>query len=157
MKVSVRAANIDEKDTLDNLLQLYLHDFSEFAPDETDSQGRFTYPYLDHSWRDPQRFPFIIDVESNIAGFALVRCENDPTSGEPVTNLSEFFILRVFRNQGIGNKAAVKLWDSFPGKWQVNVLYTNKLAYPFWKHAISRYTNNSFEEINEDKITFLFG
>ena len=157
MKVSVRSAKEDEKDILYNLLQLYLHDFSEFSPQETDGRGRFTYPYLDHYWQDPQRFPFIIYVESNIAGFALVRTEDDPDTGEPITEMTEFFILRMFRNRGIGKKAAVKLWNSFQGKWRVQVLNKNKRAYPFWQHAISRYTNDAFEEKSDDRIVFLFG
>ena len=157
MKVSVRSAKEHEKDILDNLLQLYLHDFSEFSSQETDSRGRFTYPYLDHYWQDPQRFPFIIYVESNIAGFALVRREEDPDTGEPITEMTEFFILRMFRNRGIGNKAAVKLWNSFQGKWRVQVLNKNKRAYPFWKNAISRYTNDASEEKSDARIVFLFG
>ena len=98
MKVSVRSAKEDEKDILYNLLQLYLHDFSEFSPQETDGRGRFTYPYLDHYWQDPQRFPFIIYVERNIAGFALVRTEDDPDTGDVIILYSIIKIWFIIEN-----------------------------------------------------------
>ena len=158
MQISVRSAEQSERDIIDTLLQYYLHDFSEFEAVEMDPQGRYTYPYLDMYWQDPQRYPFLITIQDNIAGFALVQQELDPANGNTFMDLSEFFVLRVFRHQGIGNKAATILWEKFPEAWQVRVLHSNKPAYPFWQHAISRYTHDQFEEqATKDGITFTFG
>ena len=157
MQISVRSADISERDIIDTLLQYYLHDFSEFEAVEMDSEGRYTYPYLDMYWQDPRRSPFLIYIQDNIAGFALVQQEVDPANGNTFMDLSEFFVLRVFRNQGIGNKAATILWEKFPEAWQVRVLNSNKPAYPFWQHAISRHTLGHYNEhATKEGFTFTF-
>ena len=96
-----------------------------------------------------------------IAGFALLRSEFDPLTGIPGMEVSEFFVLPAYRNQGIGNAAAIKLWDQFPGQWTVRVMKANKAALPFWQHAIQRYTGGNYQEtasstLNGGKITFIF-
>jgi predicted acetyltransferase len=157
MQISVRPAKKSERDNIDILLQYYLHDFSEFEAVEIDPNGRYTYPYLDMYWQDPRRSPFLIYIQDNIAGFALVQQEVDPANGSTSMDLSEFFVLRVFRNQGIGNKAATILWEKFPGAWQVRVLKSNKPGYPFWQHAISRHTIGQYkEQVTKEGFTFIF-
>ena len=156
MKVTVQAAEKSEKDIINNLLQYYLHDFSEFEALESDAQGRYHYPYLEHYWNDPNRHPFLFRLDKRIVGFAMVRSETDPGNGRHLSELAEFFVLRVFRNQGIGNRAAVRLWDLFPGQWLVRVLRPNKIAYPFWKNAINRYTAGQYVEQSGGEIEFCF-
>ena len=96
-----------------------------------------------------------------IAGFALLRSDFDPLTGIPGMVVSEFYVLPAYRNQGIGNAAAVKLWDQFPGQWTVRVMNANKAALPFWQHAIQRYTGGNYQEtasptLNGGNITFIF-
>ena len=63
---------------MDHLLQLYLYDFSEFAPrhtayGEVDAHGRFPYPPgLDPYWTDPACVPLLIQADRAIAGFVLL-------------------------------------------------------------------------------------
>ncbi len=189
MAIEIRSAKKSERDIIYNLMQDYLHEFSAFSDVEKDSDGLYQYPYLDFYWGDPNRFPFLIrttdDQQENsagilhrgsssvtdsgnsemssgiIAGFALLRSEFDPLTGIPGMEVSEFFVLPAYRNQGIGNAAAVKLWDQFPGQWTVRVMKANKAALPFWQHAIQRYTGGNYREtasstLNESHITFIF-
>jgi hypothetical protein len=48
--VQVVQAGKAEEETLNNLLQLYLHDFSEFDGGQVSSDGQFEYPYLARNW-----------------------------------------------------------------------------------------------------------
>jgi predicted acetyltransferase len=147
MLVTIREAKNQEQPVIKNLMQLYLHDFSEFADVEIQDDASYDYPYLKHYWQDPDRFPFLIRLDGNLAGFALVRKEVTPDTGQPLTSLAEFFVLRRLRRLGIGRRAATKLWDLLPGSWVIEVLESNKEAYPFWKQVISAYTREEFEEI----------
>ncbi len=189
MAIEIRSAKKSERDIIYNLMQDYLYEFSAFSAVEQDSDGLYQYPYLDFYWGDPSRFPFLIRTTDNrqensagilhrgsssetdsgypkmspgiIAGFALLRSEFDPLTGIPGMEVSEFFVLPAYRNQGIGNAAAVKLWDQFPGQWTVRVMKANKAALPFWQHAIQRYTGGNYREtasstLNESHITFIF-
>lgn len=158
MQIMVQPSKKSERDTIDTLLQYYLHDFSEFEAVDIDPEGRYTYPYLNMYWQDPRRSPFFIYLQDNISGFALVQQEVDPANGGTYMDLSEFFVLRVFRNQGIGNKAATILWEKFPVAWQVRVLKSKKPAYPFWQHAISRHTLGQYNEyVTKEGFTITFG
>jgi predicted acetyltransferase len=155
MNIKVTLAGIQEKVVLQNLMQLYLYDFSEMAGDDVDESGRFNYSYLDLYWIEPERHPFLIRVEgepgSHLAGFALVRqagslLEEAPSSGETCTHMAEFFILRKYRRQGIGARAARELFDRFPGRWEVFEIAENPAARDFWRKMIGEYTGGDYQE-----------
>jgi predicted acetyltransferase len=145
--VTIRPAKKNEQEVIENLMQLYLHDFSEFDDVGIDSNGVYSYPYLKFYWEDPNRFPFLIGTDGKLAGFALVRKEINAL-GQAQTSLAEYFILRRYRKLGLGREAAGKLWDLFPGTWTVEVLESNQGGYLFWKKIISQYKEQDFEEDN---------
>tara|TARA_Y100001934_G_scaffold260251_1_gene332323 strand:+ start:182 stop:724 length:543 start_codon:yes stop_codon:yes gene_type:complete len=146
MDVSVRSAKRSEKPILANLLNFYLHDFSEFDNVDIEPDGRYAYPYLDHYWEDPNRFPFLFRVDGTLAGFALIRIQSDPRTGESIIGMTEFFVLRRFRRSGVGTAAARRLWDLFVGAWQVDVMAANVQALPFWRGAVADYAAGEFRE-----------
>ena len=60
LTVHVEPAAYEEKGILRRLLQLYLYDFTEFAPEDIviGRDGEFPYRYVDHYWapaKDEQR------------------------------------------------------------------------------------------------------
>lgn len=144
--LEVRSAKRAEAPLLATLMQSYLAEFATFETVEKDSDGRYIYPYFDYYWEDPNRYPFLIRVAGEIAGFALLRFEADPLTGESVMHLAEFFIVESFRRRGLGTAAAEYLWNLFPGRWSLGVLKSNRNAYPFWKQAIAGYTGNYTEQ-----------
>jgi predicted acetyltransferase len=127
--VRVRVASEADKPVLRNLMELYQHDFSEFDHRDVDAHGLYGYPYLDHYWVEPDRRPFLIDVEGRWAGFALVRL------GPPI-DMSEFFVMRRFRRSGVGREAAGQIFKMLPGRWQVRQLAQNPSATGFWRSVI---------------------
>lgn len=159
MKTSVRIAAVTERNIIDNLLQLYLKEIQLFEVRISTSEGRLVYPHLKHYWQNPQRYPFLMFKEQEIAGFALVRVDKDPSNGELVTEISDLFILKGLRRQGLGEKMAVRLLDMFPGNWRLGVLKGNKEALCFWERTIGQYTENQFKRIssaNSSIIEYLF-
>ena len=72
MELLVVEASLEQKPVLHRLMQLYLHDSSEFTGDDANPDGVFTYRYFDEYWREPDRFPFLIYCGANLAGFVLV-------------------------------------------------------------------------------------
>lgn len=61
-----------DKSILYNLIQFYRYDSSEYDGNALNEHGHYLYKYLDHQWTDDYRRPFIVKVEGEIAGFALV-------------------------------------------------------------------------------------
>ncbi|MDQ3654198.1 MAG: GNAT family N-acetyltransferase, partial [Chloroflexota bacterium] len=112
--------------------------------------GRFAYRYLDRYWavegEAEGRVPYIILAGGEMAGFVLKSshsCLGRPT---PVSNVSEFFVLRRWRGQGVGGMAARTLFDRFAGQWEVAQLRANVPARAFWLQVIDDYTHHRFEE-----------
>ena len=152
MTVGLDPASASEAGILDNLMQLYIHDFSSFSPEPISNEGRFDYPFLAHYWREPDRHPFIIRKNGDLAGFALARVDLDPSNGISSMTVAEFFVLRGHRRSNVGGEAARLLWDQFPGNWYLSVYRTNAAGCAFWKPLIADYTNNVFQESEDDKV-----
>lgn len=127
--VEIVEAAIADKPALNRLLELYLHDFSEFDGADVDAHGLFAYPHLDHYWTEPKRHPFLFRVDGRWAGFALVH------SGAP-HDMAEFFVMRKYRRRGVGMQAARALFARFRGEWQVRQVKQNRAATIFWREAI---------------------
>ncbi|MCB1646020.1 MAG: GNAT family N-acetyltransferase [Pseudomonadales bacterium] len=151
-QVDVRSAKKSEQPVVEALLQLYLYDFTEFENLPINDRGRFDYPYLPHYWEDPSRYPFLFRHDGKLSGFALLRYDTDPVNGQQTMEMAEFFVLKNQRRQGIGEAAARRLFDLFPGKWVVRVLKSNRAAYSFWKQLISAYTKDQFMESDNQAL-----
>jgi predicted acetyltransferase len=131
----------EQEPIIANLLQLYAHDFSEFHHLELGADGRFGYQPLPLYWSDPDRYPFLIQVDGKLAGFALVKRGSEFSDRETVWDVAEFFVVRAYRRQGIGLKAAHEVWRKFPGPWEVRVMQSNRTALDFWMRAITTFNN----------------
>src|SRR5450631_1295289 len=106
MLIEVIPATPEQEPILVNLLQLYIHDFSEFLDVEVGPDGRFGYPDLPLYWREPDRHPFLVHADGKLAGFALVKKAPAASDAEMVWDLAEFFVLRTYRRQRVGLEAA---------------------------------------------------
>jgi predicted acetyltransferase len=151
LEIEIHKAAYPDKSILRNLLELCQHDYSEFNGQEIDEHGLFGYSYLDNYWTEPGRHAFLVRAGGRLAGFALVRtlpAEN----GQSFYSMAEFFILRKYRRRGIGRIVACRLFDRFPGRWQVSQEPGNLPAQAFWRGVISAYTNGQFTEIPEGPI-----
>ncbi|MEW5867055.1 MAG: GNAT family N-acetyltransferase [Bacillota bacterium] len=111
--------------------------------------GLYGYKYLDHYWTEPGRHPFLVRVGSKLAGFALVRTIR-MSDGSTYYSMVEFFIMRKYRHQGIGQAVAFQVFDMFPGRWRVAQTQGDEPAQKFWQQVISRYTNGQFRNVEDD-------
>jgi len=138
-QMEVVPASVEQEPVLANLLELYMHDFSEFHSLELDADGRFGYKNLAAYWNEPDRHPFLILVDGRLAGLALVQKVFQVPGRVPVWDMAEFFIVRAYRRSGNGLKAAHAVWRRFPGSWQVRVMDANRAALIFWQRAVSAF------------------
>lgn len=126
--------------TLQNLFQLYTHDFSDFwvgtPRGDVGEDGRFPpYSHLASYWLEETRVPLLLRVEGHIAGFALLnrvgRLDRDLDR-----NMAEFFILRKYRRSGVGAAAVDAIFRRYPGIWEAAVARRNTPALGFWRKVI---------------------
>jgi predicted acetyltransferase len=146
-QVEILPAAVDQAPILANLLELYSHDFSEILYVKLGEDGRFGYYPLPLYWREPNRFPFLVKIDENLAGFALV-CQGSRISADAeIWDMAEFFIVRGYRRCGAGMTVAHEVWRRFPGRWEVRVVEKNHGALAFWRRAVSEFTGAPTEPV----------
>lgn len=152
--VTLEQAQAGQRPVLENLFQLYTHDFSDFWSGRDDGElqedGRFpAYVALDSYWTDPERTPLFIRTEGYLAGFALINRVSH--SGLPLDHaVAEFWIARKHRRFGVGLAAAVKIIGHRPGQWEMAVARRNTAALPFWRKVAAEAAGEEVEELDRD-------
>ncbi|MGH8389676.1 MAG: GNAT family N-acetyltransferase [Pseudomonas sp.] len=128
--IELHAAQRDELETIENLMQFYTYDFSEWVPLNFGEFGFFTLRSLADYWRKPATRPFLIKVDDEIAGFVTL----DDETHLPGTqyNMGYLFVSRRFRGQGVAKFVVSTLLSRFPGQWQIFHIEANKPAQLFW-------------------------
>jgi len=140
MEVTAVPARLEEKPAIENLLQLYTHDFSEFwsgtPTGELSNDGRFAPLSLDAYWQSADCQPLLIRVAGHLAGFALINKETH-SKAKADFNMAEFFVVRKHRGAGVGRRAAHGIFVERKGIWEVAVARRNIGAISFWRGTIA--------------------
>ena len=143
----------DRRETVENLFQLYVHDFTAFWETrrvDLAEDGRFPpYPPLAAYWTDETGEPFLIRVNGALAGFALINGHSH--SGRPCDfNMGEFFVARHYRRQGVGRIAARRAISPRPGLWEIAVSRRNVPALLFWRAVAAELTARDVAEHDQN-------
>ncbi|KQL54922.1 hypothetical protein AN964_16385 [Heyndrickxia shackletonii] len=137
----------EQKPILENLMQFYIYEFSKYIPEITLEENGSYKPFdLDPYWESPDLHPFFIMLENEYIGFALIESEKD---GHPNT-VKEFFIIQKYNGKGFGKRAAIQLFQMFPGSWKVTQIAKNYPAQAFWRSVISDFTNGDYTEFYDE-------
>lgn len=131
-KAKLERVTVVSKVKLENLMSIYLHDLSEFADDlKINEDGRFEYDGLDLYFKSEDLTPYFITYQGEVSGFVLFNTgKYVPKDIDYVVH--ELFILKNFRNKGVGSAAIRILLDEFKGKYRIVQISTNKTAVNFW-------------------------
>ncbi|NMB46151.1 MAG: GNAT family N-acetyltransferase [Firmicutes bacterium] len=148
--MTLEPVTYERKSALRNLLELFLYDLSEFEDEETDVNecGLYEYEYLDHYWTQPGRYAYFIRVRDKLAGFALIS-QSRSDDGYFHTIMEEFFVMRRYRGQRVGQTAAHRLFSLFPGCWRIPEMRLDIPAQRFWRKIIPRYTGGQYVETED--------
>jgi predicted acetyltransferase len=151
VQVELIPAERDDELILANLLELYIHDFSEYYDCEIGANGRFGYGSLPHYWSEPGRHPFLIRTNGKLAGLVFVRREQSISGDEPVWDMAEFFVLRGYRRRKLGTAVAHQVWKNLPGRWEIRVMESNTPAQYFWAQAISTFIGEAVNPLHVER------
>lgn len=153
-RVSLERGEPSQRETLANLVQLYIHDFSEFLSAErklaVQEDGRYAdLLRLDEYWREAGRSVWFIRAGGELAGFALLNTRSH--CDRPVDfNMGEFFVMRAFRREGVGARAALDLIERHPGQWEIAIGQRNIPAQAFWRRVVDALAPSQLEELPGD-------
>ena len=136
----------EKKSILRQLLELYEYDLSPYTGYEINECGYFGYSYLDYYWTEKERFAYFIKVDGKIAGFVLVNDYSEASDDPSAKSIAEFFIMKNYRRQHIGQEVARRVFDRFPGSWEVQQYIKNTNSLFFWEKVIGEYNSGKFEK-----------
>ena len=175
MNIEIVKATRRDTPVLRHLYELYCHDFSEYTQSDVTDAGLYTDDaFLSDYWREPNWSSYLVRVDAKLAGFAwvlqttLFRMEDIEALGKTEETrflaeigflnsaltyhhlIEEFFIMRKYRHNGVGEYVADYLFDLFPGIWEVSEMVENTPAQAFWRKVIGRYTGGKYVECTLD-------
>jgi predicted acetyltransferase len=138
--LTLQVATQEHETALQNLFQLYTHDFSEQwagqQRGELGEDGRFPpYGWLSSYWVEEGRIALLLRVEGHLAGFALLNRHFHAKPGAD-RNMAEFFVVRKHRRGGVGRAAVDAIFRRYPGLWETAVARRNIGALAFWRGVI---------------------
>jgi predicted acetyltransferase len=149
MNFELTQATRKYKNVIENLMQFYIYDFSEYVSHDVEEDGLFRpYPHLKEYWKEKDKFPYIIRKDKKYIGFVLVKFIR--TEERNYFSIAEFFIMRKYRREGIGTEVATQIFNLHKGKWEVWQKENNQPARIFWNTIINEYTEGRFRERWED-------
>jgi predicted acetyltransferase len=146
--IELHPAQRDELQIIENLMQFYMYDFSEWLPLQIAEHGFFSIQPKTDYWRRPTTQPFLIRVDGELAGFVTVDDETHIAGAE--LNIGYFFIARRFRGQGVGQFVVSALLKRIPGQWQIFHINANLPAQRFWARLIPELTGGDFTRQQRD-------
>ena len=142
VSVALEIVDSTSRPIAENLLQLYIHDLSQFRLSRPDQFGRF-----DHDDRyagffsDPDRCAYLFRDESGPIGFGLVHGLK-----EPRRLMAGFFVVRGVRRLGIGRQGALEILRRHPGPWEIPFQEENGGAARFWREVATLAVGNDWTE-----------
>lgn len=147
MSIELIQVQEEDREVLAHLIELYEYDFSEFENSDVNKYGLYGYSYLDYYWTEDNRYAYFIKVNGKLAGFVMV-CGFCYVSKEPDTLcMSEFFVMKKYRRQGIGKYAAKEVLKKHPGKWELTVHPNNSISHNFWNQVVTELTNGDYHKV----------
>jgi predicted acetyltransferase len=140
--IELHPAHRDELQTIENLMQFYMYDFSQWLPLKLGEHGFFSIQLKDNYWGNPAIQPFLIRVDGELAGFVTVDADTHIDGAEH--NIGYFFLTRRYRGQGVAQFVVSALLSRLPGQWQIFHIDANLPAQRFWARLIPELTGGAF-------------
>lgn len=138
MSVEIVKVEEEQREILAHLIELYEYDFSEYENSDVNSYGLYGYSYLDYYWTEEKRYAYFIKVDGKLAGFVMVCGFCYVSQDNDTLFMSEFFVMKKYRKQGIGKKVAMEVLKMHPGKWELTVHPNNPISHKFWESVIKQ-------------------
>ena len=138
--IKIKIVNSNERSLIENLLQMYLHNISEYFPIDFNSKT-CTYEYDDISkyFNESNNYAILFMNDDEVIGFSLIDLIDNTYT------VQEMFILNNYKNKGFGEECITKVFDDFNGNWIIKSLPLSPKSENFWNKTISKYTDGDFE------------
>ena len=159
LRLRVERLRPREHPLLRRLYDAYLEELTSFgASYRRRADGRWEYRPPGGDWgpdhlpywlgKGPEHHVLLFRLGREVIGFAMVGLRPARWMS-PRTDacVSEFFVAPHARRRGVGEAAARRIFERFPGRWEILEVPGNAPAIAFWRRVVGRYTRGRFEEL----------
>lgn len=133
MEINLEKVMKCDREKLELLMQLYLHDISYYFPIDFCSRDCKYHYDLDKYFVD--NYAYFIKNDNDILGFILIDDNHDNNY-----EISEIFVLNNYKKKGIAEATVFKVFDMYRGNWMIKAVPLSDVASSFWKRVVSKYT-----------------
>ena len=117
-------ATIADYPIIQNMARFYVYDLSRECgsiSSEWAMPVNGLYECFDFKiyFEDECRFPYLIKIGNELAGFILV--DKEVKDKKSHWNMGEFFVIAKFQSKGVGKQVARQIFDEYQGVWEVSV------------------------------------
>ena len=147
MQTKLLPAASSDRQRLENLLEKYNYEFSQYDKTHFDADGLFGYEWLPTYFEGRDDCAaYLIYAEESLAGFALINriAECDRPLDWAV---AEFFVAYPFRRNGVGSAAMEQVFARHSGRWQIKYHSRNLPSAAFWNGIARHYAAGSVETL----------
>ena len=134
MKTRIEVASGAALSIIENLMQLYNYDLSQWYPIQLTPDGRFKLRPKTAYWARSDVHPYLIHHAGELAGFAVI--DGDVYHPDSDYSLGYFFLTRRFRGAGVADDALRDILMRHPGRWEIYHLTANIAADRFWQRVL---------------------
>lgn len=146
MSIELRPVQPAEKDTLNNLLEKYNYEFSQYDRIPFGMDGMYHYWPLEAYWTENDRAAYFILVDGALAGFALINAH--PECSRPLDwAVAEFFVAYPYRRRGVGSAVMEEIFRRHRGVWHIKYHPANTASEGFWKGIARRHARGGVETL----------
>jgi predicted acetyltransferase len=101
--------------------------------------------YLDEYWADTDYIPYFILADGEIVGFVILDKYFWILPNEKNNHgVAEIYIKPDFRLKGIAGKAMFRIFELYPGNWEIRPLDGSSDARAFWERTLEVYTGGNY-------------
>ena len=131
-----------------NLYEKYAYEWTQYNPRDVNKSGLYTderYDFDCYMQADRKCVAYFIEVDDNLAGFALIYDKPEFEDEETDYIINEFFVMYKYRRLGIGRKAVFEILDKQRGKWCLYYNPKNTASVQFWGNVIHDYMDGRYK------------
>lgn len=137
--LTLKKAEISDKNDLWNMLQNYLKEMSAYYDTDIDENGDYKYDYFNNYFTEKERIAVFIRDNKTTVGFVFIN--NYSCLGETIDYaVAEFTIFSKYRKNHCGLTAANLLFNTYRGKWELKFNNGNTAAKSFWIKATKKFS-----------------
>ena len=149
--MKLQKINEYNKLVFDQMFEDYLEELNDYFYIPSDDNNRRGDEWLQYYYESSFHEGYLLQDDNQFIGFCLI-CNTTFNLKDDRLFLSEFYISKNNRKNHYGKHFAKKVFNLYPGKWELSVHPKNLISIKFWDNVINDIDKNYIKTKDIPKI-----